>query len=213
MSDYSLASLSEFRKERTSHECRLSEALKALRLSGLAESLAVRLQEAQANRLAHAEFLELVLADELAVRQERQIARRVKAAAFRETKTLEDFDWDFNRSIKRKPVFDLAAGHFVRRRQDVLLVGPPGVGKSHLAQAIGSGLRQGRLYGALPLDLRRGARPVARRSVRGARPGDGPLPAAGPADLGRHGHQAAAETVGRVPVRDHHATASDSRAR
>lgn len=116
---------------------RLSEALKLLRLSGLAESLAIRLQEAQANRLAHAEFLELVLADELAVRQERQIARRVKAASFRETKTLEDFDWDFNRSIKRKPVFDLAAGHFVRQKKDVLLVGPPGVGKSHLAQAIG----------------------------------------------------------------------------
>ena len=115
----------------------LSDALKKLRLSGLAESLAVRLQEAQANRLAHAEFLELVLADELAVRQERQIARRVKAAAFREMKTLEDFDWDFNRSIKRKPVFDLAAGHFVRQKKDVLLVGPPGVGKSHLAQAIG----------------------------------------------------------------------------
>jgi DNA replication protein DnaC len=115
----------------------LSDALKKLRLSGLAESLAVRLQEAQANRLAHAEFLELVLADELAVRQERQIARRVKAASFRETKTLEDFDWDFNRSIKRKPVFDLAAGHFVRQKKDLLLVGPPGVGKSHLAQAIG----------------------------------------------------------------------------
>lgn len=115
----------------------LSDALKKLRLSGLAESLAVRLQEAQANRLAHAEFLELVLADELAVRQERQIARRVKAAAFREMKTLEDFDWDFNRSIKRRPVFDLAAGHFVRQKKDVLLVGPPGVGKSHLAQAIG----------------------------------------------------------------------------
>jgi DNA replication protein DnaC len=116
---------------------RLSEALKLLRLSGLAESLAIRLQEAQANRLSHAEFLELVLTDELAVRQERQIARRVKAASFRETKTLEDFDWDFNRSIKRKPVFDLAAGHFVRQKKDVLLVGPPGVGKSHLAQAIG----------------------------------------------------------------------------
>ena len=115
----------------------LADALKQLRLSGLAGSLAVRLQEAQANRLSHAEFLELVLADELAVRQERQIARRVKAATFRELKTLEDFDWDFNRSIKRKSVFDLAAGHFVRQRKDLLVVGPPGVGKSHLAQAIG----------------------------------------------------------------------------
>lgn len=52
-------------------------------------------------------------------------------------KTLEDFDWRFNPSIKRKTVFDLAAGHFIRERRDVLFIGPPGVGKSHLAQAIG----------------------------------------------------------------------------
>jgi DNA replication protein DnaC len=116
---------------------KLSEYLKKLRLSGLAESLEVRLQEATANRLDHAEFLELVLADELAIRAERQIARGLKAAGFREPKTLEDFDWDFNRTIKKKPLFDLAAGGFVRQRRNALLAGPPGVGKSHLAQAIG----------------------------------------------------------------------------
>lgn len=115
----------------------LAEYLKKLRLSGMAQTLEVRLQEAAANRLNHAEFLELVLADELAVRQERLIARGLKAATFREQKTLEDFLWDFNRSIKKKQVFDLAAGGFVRQHRDVLLVGPPGVGKSHLIQAIG----------------------------------------------------------------------------
>jgi len=120
----------------------LIDALKRLRLSGLASSLEVRLQEAQANRLDHAEFLELVLQDELAVRHDRLIARRTKAASFREQKTLEDFDWDFNRSIKKKPIFDLAAGGFVRQHRDVLLCGPPGVGKSHLAQAIGLRLVQ-----------------------------------------------------------------------
>jgi len=116
---------------------KLNECLKKLRLSGMGQSLEVRLQEAASNRLDHAEFLELVLADELAVRDERQIARGLKAAGFREPKTLEDFDWDFNRSIKKKPIFDLAAGGFVRQHRDVLLAGPPGVGKSHLAQAIG----------------------------------------------------------------------------
>ena len=115
----------------------LTDALKRLRLSGLAGSLQVRLQEAQANRLNRAEFLELILQDELAVRHDRLIARRTKAASFREQKTLEDFGWDFNRSIKKKPIFDLAAAGFVRQCRDVLLCGPPGVGKSHLAQAIG----------------------------------------------------------------------------
>jgi hypothetical protein len=80
----------------------LTDALKQLRLGGLAESLPIRLQEAQSNRLAHAEFLELLLQDELALRRQRQIERRIKTAAFRELKSLEDFDWEFNRSIKRK---------------------------------------------------------------------------------------------------------------
>ena len=118
----------------------LSDTLRKLRLGGLAGSLEVRLQEAQSNRLSHGEFLELILADELAVRHDRLIARRTNAAGFREQKTLEDFDWQFNRSVKRKQVFDLAAGHFVRNHRDVLLVGPPGTGKSHIAQGVGLAL-------------------------------------------------------------------------
>lgn len=116
---------------------KLAECLKQLRLSGMAQTLDVRLQEAAANRLNHVEFLELVLADELAVRQERLIGRGLKAAAFREQKTLEDFQWDFNRAIKRKQIYDLAAGGFLRQHRDVLFVGPPGIGKSHLVRAIG----------------------------------------------------------------------------
>ena len=112
-------------------------ALKQLRLSGLLESLEVRLHEAAANNLNHVEFLELILQDELAVRADRQLQRRVKAAQFRELKTLDDFDWSFNPSIKKKQVFDLAACRFVREARDVLLIGPPGVGKSFLAQALG----------------------------------------------------------------------------
>jgi DNA replication protein DnaC len=118
----------------------LTDSLKKLRLSGLLCGLDVRLQEAAANRLTHAEFLELILQDELSVRHDRAIGRHTRAACFREQKTLEDFDWDFNRSIKKKQVFDLAAGEFVRRHRDVLLIGPPGVGKSHIAQALGQQL-------------------------------------------------------------------------
>ena len=108
-----------------------------MRLSGLASALEVRLQEAAGHALSHMEFLELILQDELAVRAERQIARRVKAAMFRETKTLEDFDWPFNPSIKRKQMYDLATCRFIREARDVLILGPPGTGKSHLVQAIG----------------------------------------------------------------------------
>ena len=115
----------------------LLHMLKELRLSGLMNSLEVRLQEATSNRLTHAEFLELILQDEMSVRDERQIERRTRTACFRDQKTLEEFDWDFNRTIRRKLFFDLASGEFVRQHRDVLLVGPPGVGKSHLAQAIG----------------------------------------------------------------------------
>ncbi len=115
----------------------LHTALLKLRLSGLAQGLDVRLQEAAGNHLQHAEFLELVLQDELAVRNERLIARRVKAAGFREQKTLDDFDWQFNPSIKRKAIFDLATGRFIREARDVLFLGPPGTGKSHLCQALG----------------------------------------------------------------------------
>ena len=115
----------------------LIDALKSLRLSGLAQSLDVRLLEAQGHSLSHEEFLELILQDELHIRHERRITRRIKSATFRDMKTLDDFDWRFNRSIKRKPIFDLAAGHFIREHKDVLFIGPPGVGKSHLCQAIG----------------------------------------------------------------------------
>jgi DNA replication protein DnaC len=115
----------------------LTTTLKRLRLSGLADTLEVRLQEAASGRLNHAEFLELLLQDEMAVRKDRLMSRRVKAAAFRDQKTLEDFDWGFNPSIKRSDFFELATCRYIRETRDLLLIGPPGVGKSHLVQALG----------------------------------------------------------------------------
>ena len=118
----------------------IMKRLAKLRLSGMASTLDLRLQEARGNDLDHLEFLELALQDELDIREQRSIERRVKLAAFREPRSLESFDFSFNTSIDRKIVFDLAAGRFVEQAHDVLLIGPPGVGKSHLTQAIGQSL-------------------------------------------------------------------------
>ena len=115
----------------------LYDAARKLRLSGLISSLEIRLQEAMSHGLSHAEFLELVLQDELAIRDDRRLQRRVKTAMFRDLKTLENFDWSFNPSIKRKQVYELATCRFIRESRDVLWLGPPGVGKSFLCQALG----------------------------------------------------------------------------
>jgi DNA replication protein DnaC len=115
----------------------LRKTLKQLRLSGLLESLEIRLQEAVGHGLSHAEFLELIVQDELVVRGDRKLERRFKTAQFRERKSLEDFDWSFNPSIPRKQIYDLASCRFLREGRDVLWLGPPGVGKSFMVQAIG----------------------------------------------------------------------------
>jgi DNA replication protein DnaC len=118
----------------------IRKRLGKLRLSGMASTLYLRLQEARGNDLDHLEFLELALQDKIDIREQRSIERRVKLAAFREPRSLESFDFSFNPSIERKLVYDFAAGRFIYEARDVLLIGPLGVGKSHLAQAIGGSL-------------------------------------------------------------------------
>ena len=116
----------------------LQRALRQLRCSGMAAGLEPRLLEAQTARLAPIDFLSTLVQDELLRRQDRLLERRVTQADFRDRgKTLDTFDFDFNKKMNRRLVFELATGRFVTQHEDGLLLGPPGTGKSHLAQAIG----------------------------------------------------------------------------
>jgi DNA replication protein DnaC len=111
--------------------------LKKLRLSGVLQSLELRTRQAVDDDLAHGEFLYRLLSDEVERRDSRQLEQRVRRAAFEHATTLEDFDFAFNPVVPKAKVIDLATCAFVDRRENVLLVGPTGVGKSHIAQALG----------------------------------------------------------------------------
>ena len=116
----------------------LQRALRQLRCSGMAAGLELRLLEAQTAKLAPIDFLSTLVQDELLRRQDRLLERRVAQAGFRDRgKTLDTFDFDFNKKMHRRLVFELATGRFVTPHEDGLFQGPPGTGKSHLAQAIG----------------------------------------------------------------------------
>lgn len=114
----------------------LDTRLRHLRLSGMAETLDARNREAITHHLAHVDFLELLVEDELTRRRDRLTQRRIKAAGLPQLKTLADFDWAFNRSVPKPLILDLATVRFVRERTGVLLVGPPGVGKSHICLSL-----------------------------------------------------------------------------
>ena len=111
--------------------------LKKLRLSGILDTLDLRLREAVEGDLAPAEFLFRLLHDEVERRDGKQTDLRLRRASFEHAKTIEDFDFAFNPKIPRAKILDLATCAFVERRQNVLLVGPSGTGKSHIAQALG----------------------------------------------------------------------------
>jgi DNA replication protein DnaC len=116
----------------------LDHALRKLRLSGMADTLETRLLEAQSEDQVPIDTVSALVGDELVRRQDRLLARRIKAARFRDAnRTLDSFDFGFNPKIPKKLVFELATARFVNRCEDVLLLGRPGTGKSHLVQAIG----------------------------------------------------------------------------
>jgi len=115
----------------------LVPVLKKLRLSGVLHTLDLRIKEAVDSDLSHTEFLFRLCADEVERREAKQLDLRMRRASFESTKRLEDFEWSFNPQIPKAKVVDLATCHFIDKRENVLLIGHTGVGKSHIAQAIG----------------------------------------------------------------------------
>lgn len=122
----------------------LSPLLKQLRLSGILDSLESRNRQAIEKKMAYTEFLALLIQDEVARREQKKLHSRLRRANFRSQKTLEQFDFEVNRSINRALIQELATGRYIQERVAVLIAGPCGTGKSHLAQALGHcAVRQG----------------------------------------------------------------------
>jgi DNA replication protein DnaC len=118
--------------------------LKRLRMSGVVETLEARQRQAIDGQWSYVEFLARLLEDELERRAQKQLHLRVRRSSVNTTKTLEGFDFLFNPSVSRQQVLQLASGDYLRQKRNVLIYGPSGVGKSHLAQALGhEACRQG----------------------------------------------------------------------
>ncbi len=115
----------------------LAKTLRTLKCSGMLDTLEARLAQARAGELGHLEFLQVLCEDEINRRAATALARRVRAARFDEVATLEGFDFSYNPKIPAATIRDLAALGFVEAAESVILYGPVGVGKSHVAQALG----------------------------------------------------------------------------
>jgi DNA replication protein DnaC len=115
----------------------LVPVLKKLRLSGVLQTLDLRTKEAVEDDLSHSEFLFRLCTDEVERRDSKQLEMRLRRAAFETTKRLDDFEWSFNPKIPKSKIVDLATCGFVEKQENVLLIGPAGVGKSHIGQALG----------------------------------------------------------------------------
>jgi DNA replication protein DnaC len=115
----------------------LIQQLKLLRLGGMLQTLDLRLDQAQKNSLGYVEFLALLVQDEIERREGKKLSLRLSQACFEEEKTLEGFNFSFNPKLNGRLIRDLGTTGFISKREHVLLYGPAGVGKSHVAQALG----------------------------------------------------------------------------
>lgn len=117
---------------------RLLEHFQVLRIPLTPEQFDAAVARAEREHLGHLEFLETLIAEQADQRRERSIQRRIDDARFREEQRLETFDWKFNApAIDRVQIEELATGDFLRRGDNLVIVGQSGVGKSHIIQAVG----------------------------------------------------------------------------
>ena len=117
---------------------KLLPQLKTLRMSGILDTLQIRNQQAVEQHLSHVEFLALVLTDEYERRENKKLDGRLRKANFERDYTLEAFDFHApNLKINQGQIYDLATCIFIEEKVNVLIVGPVGVGKSHIAGALG----------------------------------------------------------------------------
>lgn len=114
----------------------LAPTLRQLRLSGVLDSLEVRTKQALSEQMTHMDFLAMLLQDEVARREQKKLALRIRRGNFRPDKTMETFDFTFNPGINRSQIHELATCRFIEERVPVVIVGPCGTGKSHIAQAL-----------------------------------------------------------------------------
>lgn len=114
----------------------LKQTLKRLRLSGMLATLPDRVAYAKGTKLSYAEFLELVLNDEIQRREDGNIERRLRSATVDLDQTFERFDWDATITVDREKLRELFSLEFVGRKENVLICGPVGVGKTFIANAL-----------------------------------------------------------------------------
>jgi DNA replication protein DnaC len=116
---------------------RVTDAMQRLRLRSAADRLDAVLAEAARKEPTYLDFLDGLLREELDAKQKRRVSMGIKIAHFPVVKTLEEFDFKFQPSLDAKLIRELATGHFIAQAENVLVFGPPGVGKTHVGIALG----------------------------------------------------------------------------
>jgi DNA replication protein DnaC len=115
----------------------LKTQLRSLKLSSMVDGLEIRNKHALENQISYLEFLELLVEDEVARRQSNGYQTRLKDSKLQTQKVLDTYDFSFQPSLDKKMIYELAACRFIDQKQNVVFMGKPGVGKTHLAHAIG----------------------------------------------------------------------------